>query len=479
MNGSLVGTAMTETWALRVVGLTGRGPFKFSYAIKAGADERPLSGGFIASGVLSVLLPAAPGPQNRHVLVVDVMDAQGLVSRASCRAHVLPGTNGADAAVATVDKQLQNQDLSSARANIGVYAMLTASLTVTVDVSVHAQIIQQYINTTGHPGCGCNSPESSAATLQVRRRFGGRGWRCSGTCEQPPPPPPVSGTADPQRVGTCSGERPMGAAKGKQPNTEALCQPPRPPEYPRTEDVILKKRTNTHTRRYQPTYSLSVDGTPSGSGPYSPGLSARFSFRSEHQKPGILADVAGVWREVSLCMGRCIGDQQIHRDFGRQSPLCLLQQGVRGDSGQTLVDLSTPHWQHDTLALPQRTRCVLCVRVTCGRPLSLPQPVGNCLLKGETGVRTQKYQPAHLLSCCGSHPGARPPCEKQGTGEATHRRVGRLPVMPRLLRIARTGTALLTPPPPPRGGRKGGLQQKGHSGTGEAWCERNIRKQPG
>ena len=32
----------------------------------------------------------------------------------------------------------------------------------------------------------------------------------------------------PQRVGMCSGERPMGAAKGKQPNTEALCQPPPP-----------------------------------------------------------------------------------------------------------------------------------------------------------------------------------------------------------------------------------------------------------
>ena len=26
-----------------------------------------------------------------------------------------------------------------------------------------------------------------------------------------------------------SGERPKGAAKGKQPNTEALCQPPPPP----------------------------------------------------------------------------------------------------------------------------------------------------------------------------------------------------------------------------------------------------------
>ena len=37
---------------------------------------------------------------------------------------------------------------------------------------------------------------------------------------------------DPQRVGMCSGERPIGAAKGKQPNTEALCQTPPPPQPP-------------------------------------------------------------------------------------------------------------------------------------------------------------------------------------------------------------------------------------------------------
>ena len=34
---------------------------------------------------------------------------------------------------------------------------------------------------------------------------------------------------DPQRVRMSSGERPIGTAKGKQPNTEALCQTPRPP----------------------------------------------------------------------------------------------------------------------------------------------------------------------------------------------------------------------------------------------------------
>ena len=32
----------------------------------------------------------------------------------------------------------------------------------------------------------------------------------------------------PQRVRMSSGERPIGAAKGKQPDTEALCQPPPP-----------------------------------------------------------------------------------------------------------------------------------------------------------------------------------------------------------------------------------------------------------
>ena len=39
---------------------------------------------------------------------------------------------------------------------------------------------------------------------------------------------------DPQRVRRSSGERPIGTAKGKQPNTEALCQTPplRPPPHP-------------------------------------------------------------------------------------------------------------------------------------------------------------------------------------------------------------------------------------------------------
>ena len=49
---------------------------------------------------------------------------------------------------------------------------------------------------------------------------------------QPPtPPPPQTKTRlGPQRVRMSSGERPIGAAKGKQSHTEALCQPPPPKE---------------------------------------------------------------------------------------------------------------------------------------------------------------------------------------------------------------------------------------------------------
>ena len=43
--------------------------------------------------------------------------------------------------------------------------------------------------------------------------------------------------SDPQRVRMSSGERPIGTAKGKQPNTEALCQPPRPPRRRQTAQL--------------------------------------------------------------------------------------------------------------------------------------------------------------------------------------------------------------------------------------------------
>ena len=57
-----------------------------------------------------------------------------------------------------------------------------------------------------------------------------------------PPPPSVDTTktrSAPQRVRMSSGERPIGAAKGKQSDTEALCQAPPPPSL-RTPNVRQK-----------------------------------------------------------------------------------------------------------------------------------------------------------------------------------------------------------------------------------------------
>ena len=50
--------------------------------------------------------------------------------------------------------------------------------------------------------------------------------------------------SDPQRVRMGSGERPIGAAKGKQSDTEALCQPP--PPYP--WGSFSKRLPNTHIK---------------------------------------------------------------------------------------------------------------------------------------------------------------------------------------------------------------------------------------
>ena len=61
--------------------------------------------------------------------------------------------------------------------------------------------------------------------------------------------------SDPQRVRMCSGERPIGAAKGKQTNTTALCQPPPPPPLlskatvPRAQD--LERYMFYYTRYYE------------------------------------------------------------------------------------------------------------------------------------------------------------------------------------------------------------------------------------
>ena len=43
-----------------------------------------------------------------------------------------------------------------------------------------------------------------------------------------------------------SGERPMGTAKGKQPNTEALCQPPPPPHCPPPHEWCAPSELRRH-----------------------------------------------------------------------------------------------------------------------------------------------------------------------------------------------------------------------------------------
>ena len=74
--------------------------------------------------------------------------------------------------------------------------------------------------------------------------------------------------SDPHRVGMCSGERQIGAAKGKQTKTMASCQtlPPPPTQwvgYLGVEDFILKRQTPMYTWNYQTAYSFSLCGTPS------------------------------------------------------------------------------------------------------------------------------------------------------------------------------------------------------------------------
>ena len=51
--------------------------------------------------------------------------------------------------------------------------------------------------------------------------------------------------SDPQRVRMSSGERPIGTAKGKQPNTEALCQTS-PREGPGSPNQLITHETCIH-----------------------------------------------------------------------------------------------------------------------------------------------------------------------------------------------------------------------------------------
>ena len=66
---------------------------------------------------------------------------------------------------------------------------------------------------------------------------------------RPPPPPPTKTRSDPQRVRMSCGEGPIGTAKGKQSDTEALCHPP-PPHHqslvpPPPPSSPLFKQNNT------------------------------------------------------------------------------------------------------------------------------------------------------------------------------------------------------------------------------------------
>ena len=74
-----------------------------------------------------------------------------------------------------------------------------------------------------------------------------------------------------------SGERPIGTAKGKQSDTEALCQPPPPtqrsgwttrPLPPQVEDSLLNRRTCPHPEA--PNLSLSIYGAQPLSPTFSP-----------------------------------------------------------------------------------------------------------------------------------------------------------------------------------------------------------------
>ena len=63
-------------------------------------------------------------------------------------------------------------------------------------------------------------------------RCGGQPYG-SGHWQSPTPVDTTKTRSDPQRVRMSCGERPIGTAKGKQPHTEALCQPPPPLQTPK------------------------------------------------------------------------------------------------------------------------------------------------------------------------------------------------------------------------------------------------------
>ena len=79
---------------------------------------------------------------------------------------------------------------------------------------------------------------------------------------QPPPPPLLPKTrSDPHvRVGMCSGERPIGAPKGKRTQTMASCQTPLPP--PKPAHVATYQNPDDEVSRGLVAPMLQVPGAP-------------------------------------------------------------------------------------------------------------------------------------------------------------------------------------------------------------------------
>ena len=75
--------------------------------------------------------------------------------------------------------------------------------------------------------------------------------------------------SDPQRVRMSSGKRPIGAAKGKQPNTGALCQtPPTPPPHPVGKQMTIHNQQSGTAPT--PKEFLHGGGFPTGTFPSVP-----------------------------------------------------------------------------------------------------------------------------------------------------------------------------------------------------------------
>ena len=104
---------------------------------------------------------------------------------------------------------------------------------------------QEYDPADAHPSAHQSVLESANPRMDSERCASGCPWSTArATAPSPGQPTPgvvkrdksSRGSVDttktrsgPQRVSMCSGERPIGTAKGKQSDTEALCQPPTPP----------------------------------------------------------------------------------------------------------------------------------------------------------------------------------------------------------------------------------------------------------